>query len=61
MPYHDFIVTGSYATWSGNIGNFRYVIYAPDHEGAMSRAEAKLKADKRRKYMGKLDMSASIA
>lgn len=57
----DFIVTGSYATWSGDIGSFRYVVKAVDEREAFNKAEARLKTDKRRKYMGKLDMSASAA
>ena len=55
----EFIVTGSYATWSGNIGSFRYVIEALDESAAFNMAQHRLETDKRRKYMGKLDMSAS--
>ena len=57
----DFIVTGSYATWSGDIGSFRYVIPALDESEAFDKARTRLETDKRRKYMGKLDMSASPA
>lgn len=54
-----FIVTGSYATESGNIGHFRYELDATDEDAAFIAAANKLKNDKRRKYMGKLDMSLS--
>lgn len=57
----EFIVTGSYATWSGNFGSFRYVITANSGDSAFMKARARLEADKRRKYMGKLDMSLSEA
>lgn len=52
-----FIVTGTYQTESGNMGSFRYEIDATDHSAAMEAARARLIADKRRRYMGKLDMS----
>lgn len=55
----EFIVTGSYATWSGNIGTFRYVVRALDESAAFDTAQYRLESDKRRKFMGKLDMSAS--
>lgn len=58
---HEFIVTGSYATWSGNLATFRYVIEADDESDAFHKAEGRLVMDRRRKYMGKLDMSASPA
>lgn len=57
----DFIVTGSYATESGNIGCFNWTVSAPDEDAAFLVAETRLKNDKRRKYMGKLDMSLSPA
>lgn len=53
-----FIVTGSYATWSGNIGSFRYVVAALDEEAAFNLARHRLETDKRRNFMGKLDASA---
>lgn len=57
MP--KFHVSGQYQTESGNIGGFAFVVDADDFHTAMSKAEHIIKADKRRKYFGKLDMSAS--
>lgn len=56
-----FIVTGSFQTQSGNIGSFRYEIDAADHGPAMDAARERLQRDKRKRYMGKLDMSCSPA
>lgn len=54
-----FIVTGSYQTQTGNMGSFRYEIEANDYSPAMEAARARLQRDKRKRYMGKLDMSCS--
>lgn len=57
MP--KFHVSGGYQTESGNIGAFAFVFDAEDFDDAMNKAERLIKADRRRKYFGKLDMSAS--
>lgn len=40
-PMRDFIVTGSYTTWSGNRGAFRYVIPANDEDDAFGKTKAR--------------------
>lgn len=56
-----FIVTGSFQNQSGNRGTFRYEIDAADHGAAMDAARDRLQRDKRKRYMGKLDMSCDTA
>ena len=56
-----YIVTGSYMTMSGNFGAFRYELRAADSSTAFDLAHDRLEADKRRRYCGKLNMSACEA
>jgi hypothetical protein len=52
-----FHVSANYQTPSGNFGDWGGYVEADSHEQAMERAEAKLRADKRRAPIRKLSMS----
>lgn len=54
-----FHVSARYMTASGNFGGFHSPIQAVDEGDAMERVSSIIKADRRRRYLGKLDMSAS--
>lgn len=54
-----YIVTGSYQTESGNMGSFNFMIEAESHTQALTIADFRIKADRRRRYSRALDMSAT--
>ena len=55
-----YIITGTYATESGNVGTFRYLIEAQTFMAAIDKAKGRVKEDKRKKYAGKLSISATL-
>lgn len=55
----EYIVTAHYATWSGDMRSCRLLIAADSHADALNTAADKIKADKRRNFMGKLSMDCA--
>lgn len=54
-----YAVTAHYATWSGDMRSCHLLIAADSHPDALDRAKRTLMADRRRKVMGKLDMTCT--
>lgn len=55
----EYIVDVNYQTDAGNFGYARYILPALDEEDAFEKAVCRVKADKRRRCLGKFEMSAS--
>lgn len=54
---HKYIVTGTYVTWTGHCATVRRIVEARDGADAIDIIWTRVKRFKR--YMGKLDLSAS--
>ena len=57
----NYFVTANYMTKSGNRGSAQFRIAATSHRDAFEKAADKIKSDKRRKYLGRLDLSISTS